>query len=204
MNAPSCGSRAFPEPSVGSSPELLTGLRSDDQRRADLGMGAAEAFVRHSLVPYGWLVAWIRRVRMSSGATAVQISGSVDGRRRNIAHVGSAHTRLGLLVERARAAAAGSGTGPVRAGDRAVSGKDVAACPAGGGALFGDRVTTIGKRVTAAPRVISTAQSRSFSPASRHRGASICDALEPRLSSSNLQLPSPARQPRCHRSASWW
>jgi hypothetical protein len=56
-------------------------------------------------VPYGWPVAWIRRVRTSSGATAVQIAESVDGRWRTVAHAGSAHTEaeLGLLVERARA-----------------------------------------------------------------------------------------------------
>ena len=55
-------------------------------------------------MPYGWSVAWIRRVRTASGATAVQIAESVDGRRRILAHVGSAHTEaeLGLLVGRAR------------------------------------------------------------------------------------------------------
>jgi hypothetical protein len=49
-------------------------------------------------------VAWIRRVRTASGATAVQIAESVQGRRRIIAHVGSAHTdaELGLLMQRAR------------------------------------------------------------------------------------------------------
>lgn len=38
------------------------------------------------------------------GATAVQIAESVNGRRRIVAHVGSAHTEaeLGLLVARAR------------------------------------------------------------------------------------------------------
>jgi hypothetical protein len=50
-------------------------------------------------------VAWVRRVRTASGATAVQIAESVDGRRRIVTHVGSAHTEveLGLLLERARA-----------------------------------------------------------------------------------------------------
>jgi hypothetical protein len=49
-------------------------------------------------------VAWVRRVRAASGATAVQIAEYVDGRRRIVAHVGSAHTEaeLGLLVEQAR------------------------------------------------------------------------------------------------------
>jgi len=47
---------------------------------------------------------WIRRVRTASGATAVQIAESVDGRRRIVRHVGSAHdeAQLGLLVEEAR------------------------------------------------------------------------------------------------------
>jgi len=49
-------------------------------------------------------VAWVRRARTASGATAVQIAEYVDGRRRIVAHVGSAHTEaeLGLLLERAR------------------------------------------------------------------------------------------------------
>lgn len=55
-------------------------------------------------MPCGVCVAWIRRVRTASGATAVQIAESVGGRRRIVAHVGSAHSEagLGLLVERAR------------------------------------------------------------------------------------------------------
>ena len=48
-------------------------------------------------------MAWVRRVRTASGATAVQIAESVQGRRRIVAHIGSAHTEaeLGLLVEQA-------------------------------------------------------------------------------------------------------
>lgn len=47
---------------------------------------------------------WIRRVRTASGATAVQIAESVDGRRRIVRHVGSARddAELGLLIEQAR------------------------------------------------------------------------------------------------------
>jgi Transposase DDE domain len=43
-------------------------------------------------------------VRTASGATAVQIAEYVDGRRRIVTHVGSAHSEaeLGLLIERAR------------------------------------------------------------------------------------------------------
>jgi hypothetical protein len=49
-------------------------------------------------------------VRTGSGAAAVQIAESVGGRRRMVAHVGSAHdeAQLGLVVERARELLAGS------------------------------------------------------------------------------------------------
>jgi hypothetical protein len=49
-------------------------------------------------------VAWIRRVRTASGATAVQIAESVKGRRRIVRHVGSARdeAELGLLMDEAR------------------------------------------------------------------------------------------------------
>ena len=49
-------------------------------------------------------MAWIRRVRTASGATAVQIAEYDSGRRKIVAHVGSAHTEaeLGILLERAR------------------------------------------------------------------------------------------------------
>ena len=50
-------------------------------------------------------MAWVRKVRTPSGATAVQIAESVAGNRRIVAHVGSAHTEaeLGILLEHARA-----------------------------------------------------------------------------------------------------
>jgi len=49
-------------------------------------------------------VAYIRKVRTASGATAVQIAEYADGRERVVEHVGSAHTvaELGALLERAR------------------------------------------------------------------------------------------------------
>ena len=48
-------------------------------------------------------MAWVRRARTASGATAVQIAESVAGRRRIVRHIGSAHdeAELGLLVEEA-------------------------------------------------------------------------------------------------------
>ena len=50
------------------------------------------------------MVAFIRRVRTASGATAVQVAEYAGGRQRIVAHVGSAHTdaELGVLMERAR------------------------------------------------------------------------------------------------------
>ena len=50
------------------------------------------------------MVAFIRRVRTASGATAVQIAEYVGGRQRIVKHVGSAHTEaeLGILMDRAR------------------------------------------------------------------------------------------------------
>ena len=48
-------------------------------------------------------MAWIRKVRTASGATAVQIAESVAGRRRIVRHVGSARdeAELGLLIDEA-------------------------------------------------------------------------------------------------------
>jgi hypothetical protein len=49
-------------------------------------------------------VAFIRRVRTASGATAVQIAEYAGGRQRIVKHLGSAHTQaeLGVLLEQAR------------------------------------------------------------------------------------------------------
>ena len=49
-------------------------------------------------------MAWVRRVRTSTGATAVQVVRSVKGTREILVHVGSAHdeVELGVLMDRAR------------------------------------------------------------------------------------------------------
>lgn len=62
-------------------------------------------------MPLSRVVAWIRRVRTASGATAVQIAEYVRGRREVVAHVGSAHpdVELGLLMARVRELLAGDG-----------------------------------------------------------------------------------------------
>ncbi|WP_131785663.1 IS1634 family transposase [Protofrankia symbiont of Coriaria ruscifolia] len=110
-------------------------------------------------------MAWIRRVRTASGATAVQIAESVRGRRRIVAHVGSAHTEaeLGVLVERARELLRDPGQGELKLGVESVAVKapllgedgpapavlfDVAVEPPRGRAtVAGPRVVATGSRV---------------------------------------------------------
>lgn len=50
-------------------------------------------------------MAFVRKVRTKSGATAVQVARYVGGRQEIVKHIGSAHTdvELGMLLERARA-----------------------------------------------------------------------------------------------------
>ena len=57
-------------------------------------------------------------MRTASGATAVQIAESVNGRRRIVADLGSAHTEaeLGLLLERARELLEDAGQGELDLG----------------------------------------------------------------------------------------
>ncbi|PKQ17508.1 MAG: IS1634 family transposase, partial [Actinobacteria bacterium HGW-Actinobacteria-8] len=64
------------------------------------------------------LVAWVRRARTTSGATAVQIVESVGGRRRIVRHVGSAHdeVELGILYETAQDLLAGDAQGALELG----------------------------------------------------------------------------------------
>jgi hypothetical protein len=105
-------------------------------------------------------VAWVRRVRTASGATAVQIAESVNGRRRIVAHVGSAHpeAELGLLVERARALLDDPGQGQLEFGIEPMVAKTTLLGPAGENTLFGERAAAVGKRTTVgAARVLSTA-----------------------------------------------
>ncbi len=110
-------------------------------------------------MPYGVCVAWIRRVRTASGATAVQIAESVGGRRRIVAHVGSAHTEaeLGLLVERARQLLDDPDQGELELGIEPASPKARLIGPPAEPALFAGRAAPVSRRsVVAAPRVIST------------------------------------------------
>ncbi len=63
-------------------------------------------------------MAFIRRVRTASGATAVQIAEYASGRQRIVKHVGSAHTEaeLGMLFEQARGLLADPGQGALDLG----------------------------------------------------------------------------------------
>lgn len=106
-------------------------------------------------------MAWVRRVRTASGATAVQIAEYVDGRRRIVAHLGSAHTEaeLGLLLERARGMLLDAGQDEFDLGLEATPRKARMVAPTAVPALFADPGLT-GRGVeqprVAAPQVIGT------------------------------------------------
>ena len=103
-------------------------------------------------------MAWVRRVRTASGATAVQIAESVAGRRRIVRHVGSARdeVELGLLMAEARRLLAADAQGVLDLGLSLPTAR-VAMVPAPATALF-EAQTAAGSRrpVVAAPRVLGT------------------------------------------------
>lgn len=97
---------------------------------------------------------WIRRLRTGSGATAVQLVESVGGRRRIVAHVGSAHTEaeLGLLIERARDLMGDPGQGEFPLGIEPRAPKTTLLGPAGDPALFpGEETVAAGGQATRTP-----------------------------------------------------
>ena len=83
-------------------------------------------------------MAWVRRVRTASGATAVQIAESVNGRRRIVRHVGSARDEadLGLLLEEAQRLLADDRQGVLDLGITPVAAKVVMSAPAEPQGLF--------------------------------------------------------------------
>lgn len=99
-------------------------------------------------------------MRTGSGATAVQLVESVGGRRRIVAHVGSAHTEteLGLLIERARELMEDPGQGEFPLGIEPRAPKTALLGPAGDAALFpAEGPAPAGGTVTVpGPRVLST------------------------------------------------
>ena len=103
-------------------------------------------------------MAWIRRVRTASGATAVQIAESVDGRRRILRHVGSARdeAELGLLIEQAQRLLADSARGEL---DLGITPKAVRALmvPPPAGELFADGDgLPAARELVARPRVLTS------------------------------------------------
>jgi hypothetical protein len=90
----------------------------------------------------------------------VQVAESVGGRRRIVAHVGSAHTEaeLGVLVERARELMGNPGQGELGLGVEPVAARVSLVGAVGPAALF-DVVgePALGRRTVAAPQVVATA-----------------------------------------------
>ena len=102
---------------------------------------------------------WVRRVRTASGATAVQIAEYVDGRRRIVAHLGSAHTEaeLGLLLERARSMLADVGQGEFDLGVVPTPRRRRLVAPAPADeALFAEEKARVEQPRVGAPRVVGT------------------------------------------------
>lgn len=103
-------------------------------------------------------MAWVRRVRTASGATAVQIAESVAGRRRIVRHVGSARdeVELGLLMAQARRLLEDDAQGELDLGLSLPVSK-AAMVPAPAGTLFSEPGSLPSRRaVVAGPRVLRT------------------------------------------------
>ncbi len=117
--------------------------------------GLFEALIGASRLP---LVAWVRRVRTASGATAVQIAEYVDGRRRIVVHVGSARTdaELGLLLERARGLLADAAQGELDLGVEPTPRKARLLTPDQNAGLFAEPAHCAQQPRAAAPRVMGT------------------------------------------------
>lgn len=104
-------------------------------------------------------MAWVRRVRTGSGATAVQIAESIDGKRRIARHVGSAHdeTGLNLLVAKAHELLADDAQGLLDLGlslGQPVSSLLVA--PPAQGTLFVAPPRRVRRRLVSKPKVVRT------------------------------------------------
>ncbi len=104
-------------------------------------------------------MAWVRRVRTASGATAVQIAESVAGRRRIVRHVGSAHdeVELGLLMAAAQRLLRDDAQGELDLG-LSLPTLRAAMVPAPADTLFQEQQAPSWERpaVVAAPRVLRT------------------------------------------------
>jgi DDE family transposase len=103
-------------------------------------------------------VAWIRRVRTASGATAVQIAEYDGGRRKIVAHVGSAHTEaeLGILLERAREMLADPAQGAFDLGIEPAAPRARLVTPESRPALFDTEHPPAAAAAAGSARVVST------------------------------------------------
>jgi hypothetical protein len=104
-------------------------------------------------------MAWVRRVRTASGATAVQIAQSVDGRRRIVRHIGSARdeAELGLLIEEARRLLADDRQGVLDLGITPAVSKAVILPPPSTAGLFADKAGgRASRRLVRHPQVLGT------------------------------------------------
>jgi hypothetical protein len=104
-------------------------------------------------------VAWVRRVRTASGATAVQIAESVAGRRRIVRHVGSARDEagLGLLIEEAHRLMADEQQGMLDLGITPVVAKATMVAPSTQAGLFAKTAAAPPSRqLVPRPRVLKT------------------------------------------------
>ena len=103
-------------------------------------------------------MAWVRRVRTASGATAVQVAEYVDGHRRIVAHVGSAHTEaeLGLLLEQARGLLGNADQGEFDLGVEPAPRKARLVGPSRDRGLFAEPAAAGEQPRVASPRVVGT------------------------------------------------
>lgn len=108
-------------------------------------------------------MAWVRRVRTASGATAVQIAESVAGRRRIVRHLGSARddVELGLLMAEARRLLADDAQGELDLGLSLPTSK-VAMVPAPAGTLFDQPGPLPRRAVVPGPQVLRTSSGLLF------------------------------------------
>ena len=109
-------------------------------------------------------MAWVRRVRTASGATAVQIAESVAGRRRIVRHVGSARdeAELGLLVEQARRLLEDDGQGVLDLGLTPVARQAVMVPRSGQAALFAQNSVPSPRQFVPRARVLKTSSAVLF------------------------------------------
>lgn len=104
-------------------------------------------------------MAFIRRVRTASGATAVQVAEYAGGRQRIVVHVGSAHTdaELGVLMERARGLLADPAQGVLELGvEPAPRVVGLVAAPPEQGVLLGSQTPATAVGRDGAGRVVGT------------------------------------------------